>query len=225
MDRRFRLASCIPCAATPCWACSAARLREELGLAGLSWITALRAPPIDALRGSGSLQLSLFDEKDLGEITDPAYPGERPFVCRNPLFAGERARKREELLAATERALAQVRAQVEAGRLRGKDTIGLRVGRIMGRYKVAKHFRLRIEATRLDFEQDAGAIAQEAALDGFNVLPTNVSERELGTRAVVESSKSLSHVERAFRSLTAIDLHARPIHLRTKARVRADVLL
>ena len=204
---------------------TAARIREDLAPAGLSWITALRAPAIAALRSAGSLQLSLFDEKDLGEITDPAYPGERLVVCRNPLLAEERSRKREELLAATERDLERIRAQVAAGKLRAEKTIGLRVGRVIDRFKMAKHFVLHIEAGRFGFERNAEPIAQEAALDGFYVLRTNVPETQLDTAAVVRSYKSLSQVERAFRSLKTLDLHVRPIHHYTEARVRAHVFL
>ncbi|CAG0992936.1 hypothetical protein BURK2_02495 [Burkholderiales bacterium] len=204
---------------------TAARIREELAPAGLSWITALRAPAIDALRSAGSLQLSLFDEKDLGEITDPAYPGERLVVCRNPLLAHERSRKREELLAATERDLDRIRAQVGAGKLRAENAIGLRVGRVIDRFKMAKHFRLQIAAGSFHFERNPEQIAQEAALDGFYVLRTNVPEAKLDTAAVVERYKSLSQVERAFRSFKTLDLHVRPIHHRTETRVRAHVLL
>jgi len=204
---------------------TAARIREDLAPAGLSWITALRAPAIDALRSAGSLQLSLFDEKDLGEITDPAYPGERLVVCRNPLLAGERSRKREELLASTERDLERIRRQVAAGKLRAEKAIGLRVGRVIDRFKMAKHFVLRIEAGRFGFERNQEQIAQEAALDGFYVLRTNVPAAKLDTAAVVRSYKSLSQVERAFRSLKTLDLHVRPIHHYTEARVRAHVFL
>lgn len=202
-----------------------ARIRESLSPAGLSWITALRAPAIDALRTAGSLQLSLFDEKDLGEITDPAYPGERLVVCRNPLLAEERSRKREDLLASTERDLGRIRTQVEAGKLRAEQAIGLRVGRVIDRFKMAKHFVLHIAPGSFRFERNREQIAQEAALDGFYVLRTNVPEARLDAAAVVRSYKSLSHVERAFRSLKTLDLHVRPIHHHTEARVRAHVLL
>jgi len=204
---------------------TAARIREDLSPAGLSWITALRAPAIEALRSTGSLQLSLFDEKDLGEITDPAYPGERLIVCRNPLLAEERARKRDELLACTERDLGRIRAQVEARKLRAEKAIGLRVGRVIDRFKMAKHFVLHIEAGSFRFERHQEQIAHEAALDGFYVLRTNVPEPQLDTAAVVHSYKSLSHVERAFRSLKTLDLHVRPIHHRREERVRAHVFL
>ncbi len=204
---------------------TAARIREDLAPAGLSWITALRAPAIDALRSAGSLQLSLFDEKDLGEITDPAYPGERLVVCRNPLLAEERSRTREELLASTERDLERIRGQVAAGKLRAEKAIGLRVGRVIDRFKMAKHFVLRIEAGGFRFERNQEQIAQEAALDGFYALRTNVPAAQLDTAAVVRSYKSLSQVERAFRSLKTLDLHVRPLHHYTEARVRAHVFL
>lgn len=204
---------------------TAARIREDLAPAGLSWITALRAPAIDALRAGGSLQLSLFDDKDLGEITDPAYPGERLVVCRNPLLADERSRKRTELLAGTERDLLRIKTQVDAGKLRGEKAIALRVGRVIERFKMAKHFVLHIEATSFRFERNQAQIDEEAALDGFYVLRTNVANMQLDTAAVVTSYKSLSQVERAFRSIKTVDLHVRPIHHRTEARVRAHVLL
>lgn len=204
---------------------TAARIRDDLRPAGLSWITALRAPAIDALRSSGSLQLSLFDEKDLGEITDPAYPGDRLVVCRNPLLAQERSRKREDLLTCTERDLERIRARVDLGKLRGDKAIGLRVGRVIDRFKMAKHFVLHIEASSFRFERNQDQIAQEAALDGFYVLRTDVTKAHLDTAAVVRSYKSLSQVERAFRCIKTLDLHVRPIHHRTEARVRAHVFL
>jgi hypothetical protein len=204
---------------------TAARIREDLAPAELSWITALRAPAIDALRATGSLQLSLFDERDLGEITDPAYPGERLIVCRNPLLAQERSRKRDELLACTERDLERIRSRVAAGKLRGEKAIGLQVGRVIDRFKMAKHFVLHVAVGSFRFERNQEQIAQEAALDGFYVLRTNVAQTELDTAAVVRSYKSLSQVERAFRSIKTLDLHVRPIHHRTEARVRAHVFL
>ena len=204
---------------------TAARIRDDIAPAGLSWITALRAPAIDALRTSGSLQLSLFDDKDLGEITDPAYPGERLIVCRNPLLAEQRSRKRDELLACTERDLERIRVRIAAGKLRAEKAIGLRVGRVINRFKMAKHFVLHIKTGSFHFERDQEQITREAALDGFYVIRTNVADTQLDTAAVVRSYKSLSQVERAFRSLKTIDLHVRPIHHRTEARVRAHILL
>lgn len=202
-----------------------ARIRDDLAPAGLSWITALRAPAIDALRASGSLQLSLFDEKDLGEITDPAYPHERLIVCRNPLLADERARKRRDLLACTQLALEKIRARVEAGRLRRESAIALQVGRVIDRYKMHKHFILQIDAGSFRFERDEPRIAQEAALDGFYLLRTNVPIERLDTTEVVRSYKSLSHVERAFRSIKTLDLYVRPVYHYSEPRVRAHVFL
>jgi transposase len=223
LRKRFKLQSVI--VAGDRGMLTAARIREDLRPAGLSWITALRAPSIDALRAAGSLQLSLFDEQDLGEITDPAYPDERLVVCRNPLLAEERSRKRGELLACTERDLERIRAQVATGKLRGEKAIGLRVGRVIERFKMAKHFVLHIEASSFRFERDSAQIAHEAALDGFYVLRTNVAKAQLDTEAVVRSYKALSHVERAFRSIKTVDLHVRPIHHRSEERVRAHVFL
>jgi hypothetical protein len=149
-------------------------IRDELRpVAGLDWITALRAPQIRQLVESGSLQLSLFDQKDLAEIQDPAYPGERLIVCRNPLLAQERARKREELLQATERQLAEIAAATRRAQrpLKGQDQIGLRLGKVRNRYKVGKHFRVEITDRGFTYERDAQSIAEEAALDGFYVIP------------------------------------------------------
>ncbi|HEY5986612.1 MAG TPA: IS1634 family transposase [Streptosporangiaceae bacterium] len=205
-----------------------ARIREDLKIApGIEWITALRAPQIQALVSDGRLQLSLFDEKDLAEITHPAYPGERLIVCRNPLLADERHRKRQELLAATERELKKVKAAVERSRrpLRGKSNIALTVGRVLGRYKVGKHFRLRIEEERLEYERRQAKIDQEAALDGFYVIRTNVPRDVFSSQQAVCSYKGLSAVERAFRSFKSVDLQVRPIHHRLPDRVRAHVFL
>lgn len=205
-----------------------ARIREDFSKAeGLDWITSLRAPAIAALVESGSLQLSLFDQKDLAEISDPAYPRERLVVCKNPLLAEKRARKRRELLAATERDLEIVaKAVVRTKRpLRGKDQIGLRVGKVLGHYKMAKHFKLTITDDSFRYERDENAIASEAALDGIYVVRTTVSAERLACEDVVRSYKSLSVVERAFRSLKTMDLHIRPIHHHKADRVRAHVLL
>jgi transposase len=205
-----------------------ARIREDFSKAeGLDWITSLRAPAIAALVQSGSLQLSLFDQKDLAEISDPAYPRERLVVCKNPLLAEERARKRRELLVATERDLAIIaKAVVRTKRpLRGKDQIGLRVGKVLGHYKMAKHFKLTITEESFRYERDENAIASEAALDGIYVVRTTVSAERLACEEVVRSYKRLSAVERAFRSLKTMDLHIRPIHHHKADRVRAHVLL
>jgi transposase len=207
---------------------TSARIREDLKPSqAVDWITALRAPAIAQLLRMGSLQLSLFDEKDLVEIEDPAYPGERLVICRNPLLAQERARKRQELLEATEEELNKI---VEATkrpkrRLRGKDRIGLRVGRVLGRYKVGKHFRLNITEESFTYERDQQHIEQEAQLDGLYVIRTSVPETMMSTEEVVRSYKQLSRVEKAFRCLKGIDLKVRPIYHRLPNRVRAHVLL
>jgi hypothetical protein len=198
---------------------------EGLRVAGLGWISSLRAPAIRKLADGGSLQLGLFDERGLAEISRPEYPGERLVVCRNPLLAEERARKREDLLAATEAKLAPIVARVEAGRLRGADRIGLAVGRVIDRHKVAKHLALDIAEDRLVVTRKADAIAAEAALDGLYVLRTSVPAERLASADVVRAYKRLSAVERAFRGFKAPDLAVRPIHHRTADRVRAHILL
>jgi len=205
-----------------------ARLREDVRpIEGLDWITALRAPAIQALAAGGALQLSLFDQQDLAEITHPDYPGERLIVCKNPLLAEERARKRGELLAATERALAPIAAATARAKrpLRGQARIGLRVGKVLGRCKVGKHFTLEITDTSFRAARDEAAIAQEAALDGIYVLRTSVAAERLPTAEAVRSYKRLAAVERAFRSLKTVDLNVRPIHHRKADRVRAHVFL
>jgi hypothetical protein len=205
-----------------------ARIEADLKPAGLDWITALRAPAIQALAAAGGpLQLSLFDQRDLAEIASPDYPGERLIVCKNPDLATERARKREELLAATERELAKIKAAVERERspLAGRDKIGLKAGAVLGRRKMAKHFRLAIADDSVTFARDEAAITKEAALDGFYVLRTSVPTGTLGTDETVLAYKSLAQVERAFRSLKTVDLEIRPVHHRLAGRVRAHVFL
>jgi len=207
---------------------TAARIREDVApVEGLGWITALRGPAIRKLVNSGSLQLSLFDQQELAEITDPNYPGERLIVCKNPFLAAERARKRLELLAATELLLAKVQTatQREKRPLRGGEKIGLRVGRILNRYKVAKHFDIEITDHSFTFTRSQERIDNEAALDGFYVVRTSVDSKELATEDVVRSYKSLSHVERAFRRMKTVDLDVRPINHRLADRVRAHVFL
>jgi hypothetical protein len=198
---------------------------EGLRAEGLGWISSLRGPAIRALAQGGTLQLGLFDERGLAEITDPRYPGERLVVCRNPLLAAERARKRSELLEATEAKLAPIVARVSAGRLGGRDRIGLATGRVIDRYKVAKHFALDIGEDHLVVTRRDEAIAAEAALDGLYVLRTSVSKERLDGVEVVRAYKRLSRVERAFRGLKAMDLAVRPIHHHTEPRVRAHVFL
>jgi len=204
-----------------------ARLDEEVAPAGLDWITALRAPAIRALAEGGVLQPDLFDQRDLASITAPDYPGERLIVCRNPDLARERARKRDDLLAATERDLAEVARAVARRRrpLRGADAIGLRAGAVLNRHKVGKHFDLTITDDRFSFERKQAAIADEAKLDGIYVIRTNVPAAVLDDAATVGAYKGLSQVERAFRSLKTVDLEIRPIHHRLSDRVRAHVFL
>ena len=207
---------------------TAARIEEDLAPAGLDWLTALRAPAIQALAAdNGPLQLTLFDERDMAEIASPDYPGERLIVCRNKALAAERARKREELLAATEAELARIKARVEreAASLRGKDKIGLKVGAVLGKRKMAKHFELTIADTSFSYSRNEASIRKEAALDGFYVLRTNVPAETLDTAAVVSTYKSFAQVERAFRSVKTVDLEVRPIHHRLAGRVRAHVFL
>jgi hypothetical protein len=196
---------------------------------GVGFISALRAPQLKALVATGDLQLSLFDETNLAEITADAFPGERLVVCRNPQVALERRRKREALLEATEAELGQVRAMVEnpRGRLRRADagTIGERVGRVSNKYRMAKHFRLRIGDGAFSFERKEDEIAEEAALDGLYVLRTTCGREELGARAVVRAYKQLKVAERAFRTMKSSELEIRPIYHHLETRVRAHVFL
>ena len=205
-----------------------ARIREELEPRELSWISSLRAPAIKKLTESGTLQLGLFDERDLGEIQDPElFPGERLIVCRNPQLRAERTRKREELLEATEHELDKVVAatQREKRALRGESQIGARVGRVLGRFKMSKHFRWDATETSLHYERKEELIATEATLDGFYILRTNVPAQEMATAEVVQAYKDLSRAEQAFRSLKRVDLKIRPIFHRLPDRVRAHVFL
>jgi len=204
-----------------------ARLEETVKPAGLDWITALRAPAIRALIETGTIQLSLFDQRDLAEITAPDYPGERLVVCRNPLLAEERARKRAELLDATEKKLAAIADRVRRPKnpLRGQDKIGLAVGAVINRYKVAKHFTITITDNDLTFARNAAQIEAEAALDGIYVLRTNLKQDTLDAAATVSAYKQLANAERAFRSLKTVDIEVRPIHHRLSQRVRAHVFL
>jgi Transposase DDE domain len=205
---------------------TSARIRALQELGGLSWITCLRAPAIRKLaEDDGPLQLSLFDQQDLAEITSPDYPGERLIACRNPLLAAERARKREDLLTATEALLAKASDQASAGRLTGKDKIGVRAGKVINRYKVAKHFILDIGDGHLAWRRDQAAIDAEAALDGIYIIRTPVPAAQLDAPAAVAAYKNLACVERDFRSLKADDLDLRPIHHWLEDRVRAHVLI
>lgn len=205
---------------------TSARVEALKKLGGIGWLTALRAPQIAALAADdGPLQMSLFDEQNFAEITHPDYPGERLVACRNPLLAAERARKRGELLAATEAALAPIIAAVAAGRLTGAGRIGVKVGKVLGKFKMAKHFHLAITDTTLTLTRNTDRIDTETALDGIYVLRTTATADELDTPAVIGAYKNLAHVERDFRSLKAIDLDLRPIHHRRSDRVTAHVLI
>jgi transposase len=207
---------------------TSARIREDLPAShGIQWISALRATQIQKLATGGQLQLSLFDETDLVEIAHPDFPGERLIVCFNPLLAEERARKRPELLAATEKQLEKIAAATQRRKrpLRGKQNIGLRAGKILNRYKMGKHFQLRIEEDSFHYQRKTANIEREENLDGIYVIRTSVKKEVLSSQQVVASYKSLSGVERAFRSLKTVDLQVRPIHHRLPERVRAHILL
>jgi hypothetical protein len=204
-----------------------ARIDEELKPAGLDWITALRAPAIKALTESGTLQMSLFDERDLASIASPDFPGERLIVCRNPDLARERTRKREALLAATESDLERIARAVNRKRqpLRGAAAIGMKVGAALCRHKMAKHFDIAVSDAHFAFSRKACAIAAEAALDGVYVVRTSLPKADLGDEAVVAAYKNLARIERAFRALKTIDMHVRPIFHWSAPRVRAHVFL
>jgi transposase len=193
---------------------------------GVDWITALKAPTIKKLAKSGVFQPSLFDEQNLGEITDvEEFPGERLIVCRNPLVGAQRARKREELLAATETDLALIKARVDNGTLQGADKIGLAVGPALKRYRMRKHFQIAITDTTFTYTRDTDAITAEAALDGFYILRTSLADTDLEAGDVVRAYKNLEQAERAFGSLKGPDLQIRPIHHHLPDRVRAHVLI
>ena len=207
---------------------TAARLREDFqGVEGLGWISALRTKEIQKLVAGSGFQFSLFDDQDFGEVYSPEFPGERLIACRNPLLQQERERKREELLQATEQKLQKIvdATQRRKNRFKGKDRIALRVGKIVNRFKMEKHFVLEITETSFSFRRDPEGIAAEAALDGIYVIRTNVPTLELSAENAVRSYKSLSTVERAFRSCKTVDLHVRPIYHQLPERVRAHVLL
>ena len=204
-----------------------ARIREEVKPAGLDFIGALRSSAIRSLVESGAVQMSLFDQTDLIEVRSDAYPGERLMVCRNPQLAQERSRKREALLQATEKLLAPIAKATrrEKGPLKGEDKIALRVGKVIGKYKMAKHFALDIKDQSFGYRRDAESIAREAALDGLYVVRTSLPASELDAQGTVRAYKRLSAVERAFRSLKTVDLKVRPVFHYTEGRVRAHVLL
>lgn len=192
---------------------------------GIQWITALKNASIRVLVEQGQLQLGLFDERNLVELSSSQYPNERLVACRNPELAKLRAHKREELLAATERNLAKIQARVEADKLAGRDAIGVRVGKVIDQYKVAKHFDLTIEDKAFGFARKRASIAAEAALDGVYIIRTSVGAAQMDAPDCVRNYKALAHVERAFRSLKTIDLKVRPIHHRLADRVRAHIFL
>jgi transposase len=207
---------------------TSARIREDLPAAhGIQWISALRASQIQKLAKDGQLQMSLFDTTDLVEIAHPDFPGERLIACFNPLLAEERSRKRPDLLAATEKQLEKIAAATRRPKrpLRGKQNIGLRAGKILNRYKMGKHFQLRMEDDSFHYERKTANIEREESLDGVYVIRTSLRKEALSPQQVVASYKSLSGVERAFRSLKTVDLHVRPIHHRLPDRVRAHILL
>ena len=204
------------------------RIEEEFReVEGLDWITALRSEAIKGLVEQAVIERSLFDTQDMAEVTSPEYPGERLVVCRNPLLAEERARTREELLKATEKELAKIAAATRRAKrpLRGSAAIGLRVGKIINRYKVGKHFVRDITDTSFSYQRDEQRIAEEAALDGFYVLRTSVKEGVLSAESTVRAYKDLAKVERAFRCLKSIDLKMHPINHRLESRVRAHVFV
>jgi transposase len=192
---------------------------------GIGWISALKNASIRALVEQGQLQLGLFDERNLFELSSPEYPGERLVACRNPQLAAMRTHKRQELLQDTEANLQKIKDRVDAGKLSGADQIGLRVGKVVNQYKVGKHFELDIGASRFTFARKADSIASEAALDGIYIIRTSVSPAQMSAPDCVRNYKALANVERAFRSLKTIDLKVRPIHHRTAERVRAHIFL
>ena len=204
-----------------------ARIREELRPLQLDWITALRAPQIRQLVNRGDLQLSLFDEKDLAEIESPDYPAERLIVCRNPLLAYRRASKREQLLEATQQELDKIVQATERPQraLAGKDKIALRVGKVLQRYKMGKHFQLEITEECFNYRRKQEAIEREAALDGIYVVRSSLTPQQMTASDLVRSYKRLSVVEQAFRSFKTVDLKVRPIYHRLEDRVRAHLFL
>jgi transposase len=202
-----------------------ANMRALKDTEGVGWITALKAPQIKKLARDGVLQLSLFDEQNLAEITAEDYPGERLIVCRNPLVAAERTRKREELLQATERDLQQIADRVQKGTLTGSSEIGLAVGPAVKRFKMRKHFDLQIADESFTFKRKSEQIEAEAALDGIYILRTGLAENECSTSEVVRSYKGLEQAERAFKTLKGPELQIRPIHHHLETRVRAHVFL
>jgi transposase len=203
-----------------------ARVADLASLPGMDWITALRAPAIAALaRDDGPLQMSLFDTQNFAEITHHDFPGERLVCCRNPALADERARKRDALLLATEQNLDKITASVTAGRLRGADEIGIKIGKVINKNKVGKHFIATITNDTFTYHRDEGKIAAETALDGIYVIRTSLETNRLGTVDVVGAYKNLAHIERDFRSIKSDDLDLRPVRHYLTNRVKAHILL
>jgi Transposase DDE domain len=200
-------------------------IQELREIEGLGWITALKSGQIRALVEGETLQLGLFDERNLVELSHPDYPAERLVACRNPELAKLRSHKREALLEATQKELEKVRARVESGRLKGQAAIGVRVGRVVNKYKVAKHFALEISERRFDFQRIEEQITAEAALDGIYVIRTSVPKKQMSAADAVRNYKALANVERAFRALKTVDLKVRPIHHHLEDRVRAHIFL
>jgi len=198
---------------------------EELKTGGLDWVTALKSAQIRELVEGGHLQLGLFDERNLFELAHPDFPGERLVACRNPELAKMRAAKRQSLLAATATELEKVKRMVEHGRLRAQGEIGVRVGRVVNKYKVAKHFALDIKESSFAFGVLDDQVAAEAKLDGIYVIRTSIPKKRMTADDAVRSYKLLSNVERAFRSMKTIDLKVRPIHHRLADRVRSHIFL
>ncbi len=201
------------------------QINQMKRLDGVDWITALRSERIASLVGSGAIQMGLFDERNLFELTHADYPGERLVVCRNPDLAVYRAAKRQSLLAATQEALKKVQGIIARGRLKGMDAIGLRAGKVLGKYKVGKHFDLTIRDDGFDFAVNEERVTQEASLDGIYVVRTSLDSERLDAAGTVRSYKLLAGVERAFRSMKTMDLEVRPIHHRLEGRVRAHIFL
>ena len=205
---------------------TSARIGAMNEIPGLGWLTALRAPQIRKLaEGDGPLQMSLFDEVNFCEISHPDYPGERLVCCRNPLLATERARTREELLISTEEAVAPILSRVESEKLIGEHGIALRLGKVLNRFKMQKHFIVAISDSSCSITRDEASIAPEAALDGIYVLRTTIGTDELDAPGVISAYKDLAGVERDFRSMKAIDIDIRPVHHRLSDRVRAHAFL
>ena len=192
---------------------------------GVNWITALKSGAIAKLANGGELQFDLFDERNLISLTSKDYPGERLVACRNPDLARLRTAKRKDLIAATERELQKVADMVAAGKLSGRDKIGVRVGKVIGKYKVGKHFDLDIQDAALAFSANEKRVAAEAALDGLYVIRTSAAEADMSAEAAVLNYKRLAEVERAFRTLKGVDLHVRPIRHRLESRVKAHIFL